>query len=117
MFVVSPSILSYFSVVAVQDSANDNTCISTIVLTEYVFMAGAMFVATSRDKSNLRYNTLIPRFDKLSGRRVVSAFQQEFRIVQVPWSVPICTFYAHRPCLNSFYDTSMFQNRLDKDSS
>lgn len=47
-------------------STNDKTCVWTIALTEYVFMADTTFVISARPGACSQYSTLSNRFEKWS---------------------------------------------------
>lgn len=60
-------VLAYYSDVAMPGSATDQTRIWTIALTEYVFMAGAVFIVNAKDGVCSTYYSVNLRFDHTSG--------------------------------------------------
>lgn len=88
----TPLVLSYYNGLALQRSADDQTCICMVTLTELVFMAGAKFVTSTRDvvcPSNYTYNS---RFDHIFG-------SLPFRLppmILVPRSTSAFTGFASR---------------------
>lgn len=61
LFVPTPLVLPYYIGLALRGSVDDQTSIWTMVLTEYVFMAGAMFVSNAREGTSPSYYTYNPR--------------------------------------------------------
>lgn len=49
LFVPTPLLLSYYSGMSLRRFADDQTCIWTVELTEYKFMAGMVFVISASD--------------------------------------------------------------------
>lgn len=54
-FVPMPSILTYYSVLEQQVSADDKTSVWSIALTQYVFLTGSMSVINARDGTCASY--------------------------------------------------------------
>lgn len=50
LIVLTPLVLFYYSGLAVQGSADDKSCVWTIALTEYVFMAEATLVVRAQTR-------------------------------------------------------------------
>lgn len=65
-FVFSPFVLAYYSGVAMQGSGASQTRIWTIALTEFVFIARAMFIVNDKDGACLICYTGSLRFDHVS---------------------------------------------------
>lgn len=67
LFVPTPLILAYYSRLVTRSSADDQTSVSTIALTEYAFMCGTLFVNNARDWACPSYYTSNSRFHNRSG--------------------------------------------------
>lgn len=83
LFVPMPLILAYYSGFAIRGSTDDQTRVWTIALTEYVFMAGYMFLINARDGAYLSYYTYNSWFDNLSINLVVLSPRQDFGRIEV----------------------------------
>lgn len=57
MFVPTPLLMAYCSVLALRHSSNHETRVCTIALSKYVFMAGAMFAISASDEDCYGYCT------------------------------------------------------------
>lgn len=66
-FVPTALALSYYSLLALRGSADDQTRIWTMALTEFVFMEGVMFIINARDGAYPSYYTYNHRFEHIGG--------------------------------------------------
>lgn len=94
LFVLTSLILSYYSGLALQCSAENRTGICIIAITEYVFMADAMLVINGRDRACPRYYTLNTQLSRLGGRRVILPFQQGSGRTEFLWLVHVRLLYV-----------------------
>lgn len=63
--------LAYYGGLALQGSADDKTRVWTISLTEYVIMAGVMFVINTRNGDCTAYYMYSSQFHNLSGSLLI----------------------------------------------
>lgn len=62
LFVPTPLVILYYSGLDLRGSADDHTPLWTVVLAEYVYKVGAMFVINARDGACPSYNIYDSRF-------------------------------------------------------